>query len=199
MSPLTLTHSFFFLPRRVVRAQDLEAQLAELAEALRRRNPDCIANLIRAARPTMSQEMQRDGALITQHVYVLIWRLGSPRPGRERRRGVVEGKWKQKRRHFSDGTNVSLALVKRCGLSEKQRKVWKDDRELSEITLLLHVQLRVLQFWVVDSNPPPPPTHTPNFTCPTPRRSWRFCRVRKENRRARGRVGTPKDGKRAEA
>lgn len=41
--------------------QDLEGQLAELAEALRRRNPDCLASLIRAARPSQSQEIRKEG------------------------------------------------------------------------------------------------------------------------------------------
>ena len=45
--------------------KDLEGQLSELAEALRRRNPDSIASLIRAARPTDSQEMRNDGESFT--------------------------------------------------------------------------------------------------------------------------------------
>ncbi|CAM9886861.1 unnamed protein product, partial [Phaeothamnion confervicola] len=38
------------------RVKELEAQLKELEEALRKRNPDCLANLVRAARPSESLE-----------------------------------------------------------------------------------------------------------------------------------------------
>ncbi|CAN0092640.1 unnamed protein product, partial [Ectocarpus sp. 12 AP-2014] len=48
-------------PADIRKIKDLEAQLAELAEALRRRHPDSLASLIRAARPTDSQELRNDG------------------------------------------------------------------------------------------------------------------------------------------
>lgn len=50
--------------------QDLEAQLSELAEALRKRHPDSLANLIRAARPTESQELQTTGNQLDAFFFV---------------------------------------------------------------------------------------------------------------------------------
>jgi hypothetical protein len=47
--------------RRLFRAQELEDQLRELEESVRKRNPDSIANLIRAVKPSESQEFKKAG------------------------------------------------------------------------------------------------------------------------------------------